>query len=147
MDRSKAIFDWIFHAESPAVSSTYKLHYLACDNIGLSEEALKSRKEHEARGALSVKEKLSQKFKSLREVWYFLTHHHDFFAAGKLVQRAKGAKQSDSTTSALKDSYGAASAEKSEEAVEQAYQKYGNMILAAGALAVIASTTVLKSRK
>mmetsp|Transcript_21708 Transcript_21708/g.33200 ORF Transcript_21708/g.33200 Transcript_21708/m.33200 type:complete len:342 (-) Transcript_21708:115-1140(-) len=147
MDRSKAIFDWIFHAESPSMTSAYKLHYLACDNIGLSEEAVKSRKEHEARGALNIQENISQKFKSLREVWYFLTQYHDFFAAGKLVKRAKVAKQSDNTTSSLKDSYGAASVAKSEEAVEVAYQKYGNMLMAAGALAVIASTAILKGRK
>lgn len=114
MARSKAIFDWIFHAEDKLATSNtmdgYELYYLSCENIGLSELALEVRREHEARGEKNVHSKLSKRYPSLKNIFEFLTHHHDFFTADKLVERARGeARDADSNdrSSALKLSYGA----------------------------------------
>ena len=110
--RSKAIFDWIFHASSPkniGINCSYNMLYLACENIGLTDEAIKARKEHEMRGELNVKEKLSREFPSLFDVWRFLTSHHDFYSAEKLVDRTKKANNKnapDISSNTLKESYG-----------------------------------------
>eukprot|EP00591_Stephanopyxis_turris_P002501 CAMPEP_0195513792 /NCGR_PEP_ID=MMETSP0794_2-20130614/5364_1 /TAXON_ID=515487 /ORGANISM="Stephanopyxis turris, Strain CCMP 815" /LENGTH=255 /DNA_ID=CAMNT_0040641893 /DNA_START=250 /DNA_END=1017 /DNA_ORIENTATION=- len=106
MDRTKAIFDWIFGIDN----SKYNLHYLSCDNTGLSDEAVHAREEHEARGERNVRTILSQRYTTMKDVWTFLTTDHDFFAADKLVKRALHNDLSNaasaSASSALKDSYG-----------------------------------------
>jgi len=112
MDRTKAIFDWIFHVQNDrhpthgttSTTTPYKLYYVATPNIGLSEEALQSRSKHEVKGAANVVDKLSKQYKTLQSVWAFLNIHHDFYAADKLVKRGKRIAVDE--TSALKDSYG-----------------------------------------
>lgn len=94
MERSKAIFDWIFgvpssDGEGGAKDVPYELFYLSCDDVGLSEEALASRRAHEARGLTSVR-KLATRYTTLKGVWEFLTEEHDFYAARKLVRTALG---------------------------------------------------------
>ncbi|KAL9187301.1 hypothetical protein ACHAXT_001404 [Thalassiosira profunda] len=119
MQRSKAIFDWIFHvpaAIEPASEAPYELYYLSCNNVGLSKEALDLRKSHEARGEASV-HKLAGEYTTLKGVWEFLTTKHDFYAAEKLVRRGMGETTGSSSDNLLKVSYGK-SAHKAMKAVQ-----------------------------
>ncbi|KAL7548752.1 hypothetical protein ACHAWF_012017 [Thalassiosira exigua] len=121
--RTKAVFDWIFGApasdggRSPSSSSSsgspYEMYYLSTANVGLSAEALASRRSHEAGGEANVRAVLANQYPALRDVWEFLTVEHDFYAAERLVRRAvagdggasgAGPKSDD----ALKSSYYAA---------------------------------------
>mmetsp|Transcript_56482 Transcript_56482/g.83971 ORF Transcript_56482/g.83971 Transcript_56482/m.83971 type:complete len:346 (-) Transcript_56482:429-1466(-) len=109
MDRSKAIFDWVFSAP-PVAMSPYRLSYMTTENIGLSEEAIESRKQHERKGAVNVKQNLSKHYTTLYDIWQFLTQNHDFYSASKLVDKAKKAEDDaeqnrDETSSVLKQSY------------------------------------------
>jgi len=105
--RSKAIFDWIFRVPATTTTSPYEMYYLSCNNIGLSTEALQSRKSHEKRGEGNVRA-LAEQYTSLKGVWEFLTEKHDFYAANKLVATAmgEGGKGADNL---LKLSYGKSS--------------------------------------
>lgn len=111
--RSKAIFDWIYHAPSSSeLSSTtpYELYYLSCNNVGLSKDALGVRREHELHGEANVHQKLAQEYTSLKGVWEFLTEKHDFYAAKKLVQAAMGTNdRGTGADNILKLSYGKSS--------------------------------------
>jgi len=112
MDRTKAIFDWIFHAKNEAIISSssipYELYYLSCDNVGLTPEAIRVRKEHEARGTRNVCNHLSTEYISLKDVWTFLTQHHDLYNAKKLAERAaRDSSNDDPKSDLLKQSYGA----------------------------------------
>lgn len=110
MDRSMAIFDWIFHANhlNAADSRKYSLSYLSCENTGLSEEAVEARKQHEKRSAENIRHRLSKEYKSLLDVWHFLTQHHDFYSAEKLVIRTKRATEPGASSGKLlQQSYGA----------------------------------------
>ena len=105
MERSKAIFDWIFGVGS----NNYELYYLSTPNDGLSQEALEVRRQHEARGKKTVLTKLSKQYTTLPAVLEFLTSNHDFYSASKLVERAATSTASnvfDPRSVALKLSYG-----------------------------------------
>ena len=113
--RSKAIFDWIYHVP-PAIESSsstpYELYYLSCKNVGLSSEALLSRKSHELAGEANVRTKLAREYTSLKEIFHFLTEKHDFYSANKLVQTAMGGNEGGTgADNVLKLSYGKASLE------------------------------------
>jgi len=105
--RSAAIFDWIFHAPSVYDGSPkYEMYYLSVKNVGLSQDAIISRKEHEARGEANVHNILSKEYTTLQDIWRFLTTKHDFYSAEKLVQRATSNKDQRSDNLLLKMSYG-----------------------------------------
>jgi hypothetical protein len=53
MDRTKAIFDWIFGIDNPR-TNPYHLAYFASANVGLSDEALQARYHHEQRSAETI---------------------------------------------------------------------------------------------
>ncbi|KAL7470528.1 hypothetical protein ACHAXS_010781 [Conticribra weissflogii] len=110
IERSKAIFDWIFHAPSTSSADNdddgYDLYYLSCNNIGLTSEAIETRKEHEKRGEINVKSKLATEYVTLREIWEFLTTDHDFYAASKLAKRGTDHEGSTGSKNLLKLSYG-----------------------------------------
>jgi len=113
MDRTKSIFDWVFQApglDGIMPESLYRLSYLATENIGLSDEALLSRMEHEKKGAASVK-RLSVQYPSLKDIWLFLVSKHDFYSASKLVAKTKKANATplNGINSVLKESYGGGS--------------------------------------
>jgi uncharacterized SAM-binding protein YcdF (DUF218 family) len=104
MERTKTIFDWIFRCDN----HEYRLYFLASPNVGLSADAIKARKEREAKSEMTVREKLVPKYKTMKDIWRFLNNDHSLYTAWKLVERAKGngdAKASDM----VKRSYGAAS--------------------------------------
>lgn len=117
MNRTNAIFDWIFHANDKNITTTtrdYKLHYLSCPDISLSEDAIHTRKLHEAKGERNVRENLSKKYTSMQDIWTFLTSQHDFYTASKLARKAMTSTTTATTESSserndnnrLKDSYG-----------------------------------------
>jgi hypothetical protein len=100
MARTKAIFDWIFGMGK----QNYKLYYFASKDVGLTEEALEARKEHEERSARTVSEKLAPQYKTMKDLWKFINENHDLYAASKLIA---GATQIDDVRGdALKASYG-----------------------------------------
>lgn len=103
MDRTKVIFDWIFGIGN----DDYELYYLESKNVGLTAQGLEARRQHEQRGAKSVKHNLSRQFTTLKEVWGFLNHKHDLYAALKLADRARQADVSKAPSESLKESYGA----------------------------------------
>jgi len=103
MDRTKAIFDWVFGIGN----SGYELYYLSSDNIGLTEVGLQARRQHEMKGAKSVTQNLVPQCKSLKGVWEFLNHKHDLYAALKLADKARQAGLSDARSASFKESYGA----------------------------------------
>ena len=106
MDRTKAIFDWIFGIDINP-KDAYQLYYLAPPNVGLTEEAVQARKEREAKSQKNVEEMLAPKYRTMKGVWSFLTQDHSLYTAHKLVER--GRTSSSGTTpedKALKESYG-----------------------------------------
>ena len=117
--RSKAIFDWIFSvpaladndidADNNALSIPYEMYYLSCNNVGLTQDAIQSRKAHEAQGEVNVRTKLANQYTTLQSVWEFLTTKHDFYAADLLVQKATGTGVTTGADNLLKASYGKSS--------------------------------------
>ncbi|CAB9524945.1 DUF218 domain [Seminavis robusta] len=111
MDRSQAIFDWIFGIpdNNKGSSSNYQLYYLAPPNTGLTDEAVQARKQREAKSQKNVQEILAPKYQTIKGVWTFLTQEHSLYTAHKLVERGR-AKTEETATSeenqALKESYG-----------------------------------------
>ena len=105
MDRTQAIFDWIFGLDD---NYAYHLFYLSPPNTGLTEEAVRARKEREAASQNTVETILAPKYKSMKAVWYFLTREHALYTAHKLVDRGHGdsGKQVDES---IKLSYGGSS--------------------------------------
>ena len=108
IERSKAIFDWIFVEVDKGKKKRkdrYKMHYLASPNVGLSEEAVAARVEKERKSEKTVREKLAPKYKTLKGVWEFLNESHSFYTASKLADRAKGITD-ETPSEAVKKSYG-----------------------------------------
>jgi len=155
--RSRAIFDWIFGVpatEADAASSTaattpgYEMYYLSADNVGLAEDALASRKSHEARGEGNVRTKLSREYATLRDVWRFLTEKHDFYSAGKLVRRATGEDDvgmKDRSDNLLKESYGRTSSFSSGHGTRRMVVGYedGRIVLSLDAFSALALLLVV----
>lgn len=111
MERTKLIFDWIFHAPlsstSPSISKKddYQLYYLPAPDVGLTEGAIQARKEKESKSAANVKNYLSTKYDTIEKIFEFLTTDHSFYTASKLVER--GMDDGKSTVDKLvQDSYG-----------------------------------------
>ena len=79
MNRTNVIFDWVFQASDINKNETndYKLYYLSCPNVSLSDDAIQTRKAHEAKSERNVRENLSVKYKSMQDIWMFLTSQHD----------------------------------------------------------------------
>ena len=107
MNRTQAIFDWIFGLDSTSdnPNHAYRLYYLAPPNVGLTEAALQARKEREAKSQRTVETILSPKYTSMKGVWTFLTQEHSLYTAHKLVDRGHGASAAQVDES-IKWSYG-----------------------------------------
>eukprot|EP00980_Cylindrotheca_fusiformis_P020701 scaffold7738_cov133-Cylindrotheca_fusiformis.AAC.10 len=107
MERTKAIFDWIFlQCDKDGRRPKYTLYYLSSPNIGLSEEAVQARREREVKSEQTVREHLAPTYKTLKDVWGFLNDNHSLYTANKLVQRARGDGDA-SASDMVKQSYGA----------------------------------------
>jgi hypothetical protein len=127
MDRTIAIFDWIFLSISSGGTTTddpkpnkkkgsktksqneYQLLYLESPNVGLSSEAVQARKDREAASAKTVREKIAPTHTTLKDVYRFLTQDHALYTAHKLVDRGHAAEGGNSkgASSMVKQSYGA----------------------------------------
>lgn len=99
MNRSVAIFDWVFGLST----SSYQLHYLQSPNDGLEEEALLARKTKETESLQSV-HRLAKQYTSLKQLWGFMNHDHALYTAQKLVERGENAP--DGPDDLVKKSYG-----------------------------------------
>mmetsp|Transcript_13065 Transcript_13065/g.28324 ORF Transcript_13065/g.28324 Transcript_13065/m.28324 type:complete len:322 (+) Transcript_13065:399-1364(+) len=144
MLRTKAIFDWVFGADSNSRSAAKsELFYLSVADKGLSEEAIVARKQNEARGEKNVQDNLSKQYSTLLNILEFLTTSHDFYSAPKLVERARGGRDNafDPRSVALKMSYGATEGGRSPALT------VGYIILAAVAMAVLLSKHVGSRRR
>ena len=104
MERTKAIFDWIFSLDSP--QSPYEVSYLQSPDVGLAEDALEARREKEAKSLVAV-QRFAKQIRSMKEVWKFLHQQHDLYTASKLV-REGGANNPDTDISSdlIRKSYG-----------------------------------------
>lgn len=89
MERTKAIFDWVFALDPPP--EKYTLMYQATPDDGLTGEAVTLRAEREHKSAENVRNNLAANRKSLRDVHQFLTSKHDLYMAESLVERASKA--------------------------------------------------------
>jgi hypothetical protein len=121
MERTRAIFDWIFGLPPTSTGSSsssssssgkmkYDLYYLSSPNVGLTEEAVGARRQREAQSVTTLAQALIPKYKSLPEVYQFLTESHSLYTASKLVERARGGAGDEAASNMVKQSYGAASA-------------------------------------
>ena len=112
MNRTKAIFDWIFGIPPPQQGNInnkdqpYQLYYLASADVGLSTEALQARQEREQASLANVRGYAAM-YTTLPAVYQMLTTQHGLYTASKLIQRASSAAKSE-TTDLVKRSYGAA---------------------------------------
>ncbi|KAJ8598821.1 hypothetical protein CTAYLR_008662 [Chrysophaeum taylorii] len=77
VERSKAIFEWIFYGD-------YELTFVQTPAVGLSEEALAARRDREETSLASVR-KLATAYPTLKHIHTFLTTHHDLYTAHKLA--------------------------------------------------------------
>jgi hypothetical protein len=115
MERTRTIFDWIFGFPPTSTGSSssgkmkYDLYYLSSPTVGLTKEAVGARRHREAQSATTLGQALIPKYKSLPEVYQFLTESHSLYTASKLVERARGAGD-EAASNMVKQSYGAASA-------------------------------------
>lgn len=109
VDRTKAIFDWIYSLPSSSRLGSsinlpsYHLTYFASTARGLTGEALEARVLREQKSARSVREVLAPKYRTLRQVWEFINQDHGMYSL-HLVDRAE-----ENVTLASKDlqkSYG-----------------------------------------
>ena len=105
MDRTQAIFEWIFGLDTDE-KNRYELYYLAPPNVGLTDDAVQARKEREAKSQKTVETILAPKYQSLKGVWSFLMQDHALYTASKLVDRGVAPAKSDEGSEALKKSYG-----------------------------------------
>lgn len=103
MNRTIAIFEWIFALDTPPSGRPYQLHYLATPDVGLSHEALEARAAKEGAGLQQV-EKYATQYNTMAKLHKFLTTNHGLYTASSLVERA-GQKLSDASA-LLKESYG-----------------------------------------
>ena len=101
MERTKAIFDWIFSLES----SEYQLDYLASPNVALGQDAIRARMEKERTSLQSV-QSFATTYLSLKQVWAFLNEQHALYAANKLIKRGRDDSHSDASV-LVRKSYGA----------------------------------------
>jgi hypothetical protein len=78
MPRSREIFEWVYGFEA----GRYALTFAASPNRGLSEEALRSREDKEARGLAGVRRQ-RERIRGLRDLheWFF-TEHRAYSAEG-----------------------------------------------------------------
>lgn len=104
LERTKAIFEWIFNIDPDVAGPPYKLDYLGTPDVALDDAAVAARAAREQQSAANVRNKLAPTYRSLREVHKFLTSNHDLYTASKLVERAC-AKPTASDDALLK-SYG-----------------------------------------
>jgi len=91
VERSKAIFDWIFSLPGGVEGEPYSLSYLATPDDGLSPRAVEARAAREAKSARTVREVLSVSHRSLGAVHAWISRDHDLYAAHKLAERASDA--------------------------------------------------------
>ena len=104
MERTKAIFDWIFLAVEPNLG--YNLLYLVSKNTGLDKDALQARSDKEKQSLESV-HSYASRFGTLQDVYRFMTRDHALYTANKLVERAKtDPKSHGSSNSMIVKSYG-----------------------------------------
>eukprot|EP00522_Entomoneis_paludosa_P005619 CAMPEP_0172454382 /NCGR_PEP_ID=MMETSP1065-20121228/11392_1 /TAXON_ID=265537 /ORGANISM="Amphiprora paludosa, Strain CCMP125" /LENGTH=310 /DNA_ID=CAMNT_0013206703 /DNA_START=170 /DNA_END=1102 /DNA_ORIENTATION=+ len=104
MERSKAIFDWIFCQAPPLMG--YHISYLIAPNVGLTSEAIKARRDKEA-GSLKAVQRFEKQYPTMADVYQFLTQQHGFYTASKLIERAATTTEDSSVVSDLvKKSYG-----------------------------------------
>lgn len=112
MDRTQAIFDWIFGLDENDNNNNnaYHLCYLSPPNVGLTPEAVQARKGREAASQKTVETILAPKYQSMKAVWYFLTREHALYTAHKLVDRGHGdSGSSPQVDESIKLSYGGSS--------------------------------------
>ena len=106
MDRTKAIFDWIFGMDHDRNHAPYQLSYFASKDVGLTNEALQARQDHEKRSTETIQTKLVPKYTSMKEVWMFINQNHDLYTAEKLIAGATQVTKNNVRNDALKASYG-----------------------------------------
>lgn len=113
MNRTAAIFDWIFldcvprsHKKKKRGESLYELYYLSSPNVGLTEDAIAARKEREDQSAKNVRDYLAKKYTTLSDVWKFLNTDHALYSADKLIHRGQGSMKDPTANDLVKKSYG-----------------------------------------
>lgn len=82
--------------------------YFALPDVGLSDDALRARRDHETRSAETIRTKLAPKHTTMKQVWMFMNQNHDLYTASKLIAEAMQLGN-HSRDDALKASYGATS--------------------------------------
>jgi hypothetical protein len=119
--KSKKINTAVNHNENEMYpgSSPYMLWYLSTPNVGLTETAITARKEREQQSAATLRTKLIPKYRTLPDIYRFLTHEHALYNAASLAKRGSSSASStagggSSSTSdvgnKIKLSYGGAAA-------------------------------------
>lgn len=103
MERTKAIFDWIFLSVEPKLG--YQLTYLASQNSGLTDKDIRARKKKE-RESLQLVQKYATSQRTMKDVYWFLTHDHALYTAKKLVERAKADSSEEKEMALFAKSYG-----------------------------------------
>ena len=101
MDRTKAIFEWIFNVDR----SGYRLSFLASPNTGLDEAVLEARREKESKSLESIAV-MNQRYQTLHQVWSFMNEEHGMYSASKLVERGRKNDVSHDASELARKSYG-----------------------------------------
>jgi hypothetical protein len=103
MNRTVAIFEWIFALDAPTTGRPYTLYYVATPDVGLSPEALEARTAKE-NSSLQQVEKYATQYTTMARLHEFLTTNHALYKANSLVKRA--AQKTSDTSELIKESYG-----------------------------------------
>lgn len=113
MERVQKIFNWIYaldlnnnekdttnintkYTPNPN-ENKYQLSYLQSPNIGLSDEAIRARKEREQQSSNHV-DALAKTKTTLLDVYTFLTTEHALYTATKLVERSSNNNNGNDNT-------------------------------------------------
>jgi len=103
MERTMAIFSWVFAAEP--ITEPYTLTYLATEDAGLPDSVLFARRAHEAQGTENVRTTLAPAYRTMRDIHSFLTSQHGMHSAAKLTERASSSGD-EREPEAMAQSYG-----------------------------------------
>eukprot|EP01102_Stenamoeba_stenopodia_P009286 TRINITY_DN2739_c0_g1_i3.p1 TRINITY_DN2739_c0_g1~~TRINITY_DN2739_c0_g1_i3.p1 ORF type:complete len:236 (-),score=27.27 TRINITY_DN2739_c0_g1_i3:3-710(-) len=86
MERSKAIFEWVFSLDPP--SNPYQLFFYATEDVGLNPEDLTIRRQKEQQSVETLINKTIPRVRSLNQLHDFLFQEHQLYAVGLKPERA-----------------------------------------------------------
>jgi hypothetical protein len=85
------VFDWIYGLEGANKGKKYYLYFLSPPEIIVENEASSAvRNDEDANGLHYIEEHLIPQYKTVLDVWHYITHEHVMYTATGLVNKSQG---------------------------------------------------------